>query len=140
MRHYSKKRRAREDEARGFRRQLIADVGCCEHCGVKAFDRGRSTQLCVHEIANGPLRQKALDKPYAVLVLCWPCNLLATDKRRWSEAAQLACLQRSRPDHYDLAAYNFLVNERAPNRITQQDVIDSVSTPLGRKGSKGVQG
>lgn len=125
LRHYSKKRRAREDEARDFRRGLVADVGRCEHCGAKEFDRGRSTKLCVHEIANGPLRQKALDKPYAVLVLCWPCNLLATDKGRWSEAAQLACLQRSRPDHYDLAAYNFLVNPRAPLRITQEEVDQS---------------
>ena len=125
MRHYSKKRRAREDEARGFRQDLVAQVGCCEHCGVQAIQRGRETKLCVHEIANGPLRQKALDKPYAVLVLCWPCNLLATDKGRWSEAAQLACLQRSRPDHYDLVAYNHLVNPRAPLRITQDEVDSS---------------
>lgn len=119
LRRYSSKRRAREDEAKPFRDSLIQQVGRCERCGT------RRARLCVHEIANGPLRQKALDKPYAVLVLCWPCNGLATDKGTWSEAAQLKCLKESRPDHYDLASYNFLVNPRAPERITEAEVASS---------------
>jgi hypothetical protein len=122
----SQKRRERYQEAREFREALIASVGHCEHCGgTPGRHRASRDHLCVHEIANGPLRQKALDKPYAVLVLCWPCNQLATDKGRWSEAGQLHCLLAARPDDFDLVAYNALVNPRAPNRITIEEVRES---------------
>ncbi len=80
------------------------------------------SNLCVHEIANGPLRRKALDKPYATLVLCWWCNGLVTNKGVWPEARQLAVLLTEATKDYDLVAYNRLVNERAPNRITQEEV------------------
>jgi hypothetical protein len=81
------------------------------------------SQLCCHEIANGPNRQKALDKPYAILVLCWHCNGTAVeDKAKWPQARQLALLQRVAPEHYNLPAFNALVNPRAPNRITQSEV------------------
>ena len=67
-------------------------------------------------------RQQALDKPYAILVLCWGCNGEAVeDRAAWPEARQLALLQRLAPADYDLAAYNALVG-RGPNRITQEDV------------------
>lgn len=80
------------------------------------------SRLCVHEIANGPNRQKALDQPYALLVLCWWCNSeVVTDKREWPEARQLSLLKRRAPDNYDLTAYNTLVG-RGPNRITEEDV------------------
>ena len=78
--------------------------------------------LCVHEIARGPLRQKALDKEYATLVVCGFCHELVGDKSQWPEARQLAVLKRSRPDDFDLAAYNALVNPRAPNRIAIEEV------------------
>ena len=81
------------------------------------------SQLCVHEIANGIHRTAAQDKPYATLVLCWLCNgYKVTNKRQWPEARQLAVLKHSRPDEYDLTAYNTLVNPRAPERITQGEV------------------
>lgn len=83
--------------------------------------------MCCHEIANGPLRQIALDKPFALLVVCWWCNGLLCNKSRWPEARQLAVLQRAAPDDYDLAAYNALVNPRAPNRITQEEVDEFIS-------------
>jgi len=123
LKRYSLKRSQREAEAKPFRDGLIAKVGYCEKCGVAGQGNGHpNARLCVHEIANGPLRQKALDQPYAVLVLCWPCNGLATDKGTWPEAEQLACLKINRPEDYDLKAYNRLVNERAPNRITEEEV------------------
>ena len=74
---------------------------------------------------NASNRQKALDKPYAVLVLCWGCNGLATDKGTWSEAAQLKCLKESRPEDYDLVAYNHLVNPRAPNRLEPFEIDEA---------------
>ncbi len=79
--------------------------------------------LVVHEIANGPNRQAALDKPFACLVLCWWCNgHVVTDKSQWPESRQLATLRRCIPENYDLVAYNALVNPRAPLRITQDEV------------------
>ncbi len=82
-----------------------------------------SSQLCVHEIANGPHRDKSLDKPYATLVLCWHCNgHVVTDKKEWPQARQLAVLLDADPASYDLPAFNALVNPRASNRITTQDV------------------
>lgn len=80
-------------------------------------------QLCVHEIAGGPLRQKSLDKPFATLVLCWHCNQHEVeDKAKWPRVRQLALLQKRSPEDYDLAAFCNLVNPRAPSYITQEEV------------------
>ena len=78
--------------------------------------------MCCHEIANGTNREKALDKPYAILVLCWWCNSEEVEnKAKWPEARQLALLQRQSPVCYDLVKYNSLVGY-GPERITQDDV------------------
>jgi hypothetical protein len=56
-------------------------------------------------------------------VLCWYCNeYVVTDKRLWPEARQLGILKRKSPGDFDLSAYNALVNPRAPNRITLEDI------------------
>ena len=97
----------------------------CEHSPKHPWrDKPRElSQLCVHEVANGPLRQKALDKAFATLVLCWFCNsYVVTNKKVWPEARQLALLLDRAPEDFDLAAYNALVNPRAPNRITLEEV------------------
>lgn len=97
-------------------------------CGHSPANRWRDkpaecSRLCCHEIANGPNRQKAIDKPYAILVLCWHCNGEEVEnKAAWPEARQLALLQDRSPNDYDLAAYNYLMNPQAPNRITQEEV------------------
>lgn len=128
MRRVSKKRQALMKDATPMRRSLIDQVGKCEICGASPRHRRRGVpreldQLCCHEIANGPLRAKAIDKPFAILVLCWYCNgHVVTNKAAWPEPRQLSVLRRSRPADYDLLAYNQLVNERAPNRITEADV------------------
>jgi hypothetical protein len=81
------------------------------------------SQLVVHEVAGGACRALSLDKPYACLVLCAYCNLYEVeDKRKWPQARQLAVLMRKSPEDYDLAAFNYLVNPNAPNRITQEEV------------------
>lgn len=125
MKRISDKRRRRETEAKPVRDELIAQVGRCEVCGIRPGQTWLSN-LCVHEIANGKNRQKALDKRHAVLVTCIQCNCIEVeDKARYPEARQLAILRKSRPDDFDLVAYNALVNPRAPNRITLEEVDEA---------------
>lgn len=89
------------------------------------------SQLCVHEIANGPDRQKALDKPYAVLCLCWACNGGPfEDKGEWPEARQLALLATCRLSDFDLTEYLLLTNPCAPWRIELQEVLAYMSDEL----------
>lgn len=79
--------------------------------------------MCCHEIANGPDRFAALDKPFAILVLCWFCNgHEVEDRAKWPESRQLAVLKRCSPGSYDLAKYLELTNPRAPKRITEEEV------------------
>lgn len=128
MKRISEKRRKREAEAKPARDALIAEVGECEHCGASQDyphqDLPRElSQLCVHEIANGPHRQKALDKRFATLVLCWHCNgETFEDKGEMPESRQLAVLFTSRPRDFDLPAYLELTSPRAPDRITYDEV------------------
>ena len=115
---------------------MIAAAGSCEICGHSPArphigKPWEVSQLCCHEIANGPLRQKALDQPFALLVLCWWCNgYVVTDKKLWPEARQLGVLRAKRPNDYDLTAYNALVGY-GPDRITEEDV-DVQKLALGR--------
>ena len=129
MKSMSDKRRKREREAAPFRKALAKRVGECENCGRSPINRkGAMTELAklaVHEIANGPHRQKALDKPYAVLVLCWGCNSGPfNDKGEWPEARQLALLAINRPMDFDLAAYLELTSPNAPRRIEIAEVLE----------------
>ena len=129
MKQKSTIRKNREAEAKPFRDKLVADVGECEHCGCSPSNRqGRMSdlvRLAVHEIASGTHRQKALDKPYAVLVLCWACNSGPfQDRSGWPESKQLALLARSRPKDFDLAAYLELTSPNAPRRIEIQEILD----------------
>lgn len=120
-------------EAKPVRDELISRVGCCEICGASPARPRRGvpldlSQLCCHEIANGPLREKALDQPYALLVLCWYCNgHEVVDKSEWPEARQLAVLAESRPEDFDLEAFCYLMNPRAPNRVTLDEVIEHMA-------------
>ncbi len=135
MQRMSKKRRRFMNLVKPIRSGLINEVGRCEICrrtpGAPAKDVPRElTQLCCHEIANGPLRAQALDKRFALLVLCWYCNgHVVTNKAVWPQARQLAFLRSSRPQDFDLVAFNHLVNPNAPDRIT----IDEVDSYGGQR-------
>jgi hypothetical protein len=115
----------RARECRKFREALMQRVGRCDIClhdpkRVRPSDI--AWEMCVHEIARGTHRQKALDKPFATLVLCYLCHYeLHNGKTYWTEAMQLAVLKKRRPADYDLAAYNRLIG-LGPNRITEEDV------------------
>lgn len=134
LRRQSAKHRQRADECRDIRRELVLSVGRCEMCGHDPTNHKAGAiawRLDAHEIANGPNRQKALDKPFALLVLCWLCNSEeATNKTVWPEARQLALLKTKRPWDYNLADYNALVNPRAPNGITAAEVDAEVERTL----------
>lgn len=144
MRRVSLKRQRRMKEAKPVRDELISRVGCCEICGASPSRPRRGvpldlSQLCCHEIANGPLREKALDQPYALLVLCWYCNgHEVVDKSEWPEARQLAVLAESRPEDFDLEAFCYLMNPRAPNRVTLDEVIEHGTSKNKRAGSDGI--
>lgn len=126
MRHQSPRRKRLIREVKPIRDGLLREVGQCEICGTspkrQRIGIPELSQLCCHEIACGPLRHKALGCRFALLVLCWGCNTRVMRKATWPEARQLAVLRRSRPGDYDLAAYNRLVNENAPERITDYEV------------------
>lgn len=82
-------------------------------------------RLAVHEIASGVYRQKALDKPYAVLVLCWECNSGPFQNRaEWPESRQLALLARRRPRDFNLTAYLELTSPKAIKRIEIHEVME----------------
>jgi len=116
MRPYTKKRAARNRQAEPVRKALLREVPLCEACNRNMSDE-------VHEIARGnALRQKAMDKRYACLVVCWMCHHGPLSSRaEWPESRQLAALRRSRPRDFDLAAFNALVG-RGANRVSEEDV------------------
>jgi len=128
MRRVSKKTAARIAECREFRAELVREVGHCELCGhdpslVNRLRQGRiAWALHVHEIARGPHRMKALDKRFALLVVCYLCHEYRLSSRaELPEARQLAALLTSRPHDFDLPAFNALVGY-GPRRITEEEV------------------
>jgi len=128
LRRISKKARKRADEARPIRAALLAEHRECQICGASPRRPHRGlplgcSALAVHEIADGPSRQACLDKRFGCLVVCWACNSgCLKDALAWPESKQLAVLKRDRPQDFDLAAYNMLVNPRAKDRITVAEV------------------
>lgn len=120
----SDKARRRYQEARPIREALRSEVGRCEISGVSGVP------LDVHEICRGVHRQKALDKRYALLVVCRRAHDELGSAAKWPEARQLAVLAESRLFDFDLKAYLNLTNPRAPNRITLQEVQAFMSDEL----------
>lgn len=117
MRQISKLRRKREAEAKPVRDALRA-LGHCEICGVS------KTHLDVHEICRGVHRQAALDKPFALLLLCRKCHDNVGSAAEWPEARQLAVLAKSRPPQFSLEDYLSLTSPRAPRRIEIHEVLE----------------
>lgn len=128
MRQMSERRRMREEAARPVRDALKRRVRMCEVC----LGTCEPMMLAVHEIANGPLRQAALDQLYAVLVVCWGPNYWTGDDchrltQNEPEARQLARLLICRPEDYNLPAYLKLTRPGAPRRITEAEVRAEVA-------------
>lgn len=122
MRKMSKKTRARFLEAKPVRDSLRESVGRCEVCD-RAYFTGSVVPLDVHEICRGVHRQKALDKPFALLVVCRWCHEHLGSAKLWSEEKQLALLAERRLQDWDLEAYLQLTSPRAPRRITMEEVV-----------------
>lgn len=131
LRYRSTKTQAREEEAKPERRLMVHEGGNrCWICNTTPTRRKYPIRdlnnICVHEIANGPHRLKALDKRHSTLILCWNCNQNVVTG--WKETRQLALLMSVRPEWYDLAAHNNLVNPNAPRRIEQHEVDAELPT------------
>ncbi len=126
MRRVSEKTAARVAACQVFRELLVQEVGCCEICGHDPLTIRPGNirwNLYCHEIARGADRLKALDKRFAILVVCHHCHMeWLDDAKEWPEAHQLASLKKSRPEDYDLTAYLRLKNPNAPAAITQDEV------------------
>ncbi len=90
-------------QCRQQRRDLVAERWLCECCLKRQ-------SMCVHEIANGPNRELALDDRRLQLATCWPCNSEElTDKGKWPVAWQLGMLRESRPEDFDLDHANVIL-------------------------------
>ena len=117
MRKVSETRRRRNLEAKPVR-DALRDLGHCEICGDSR------SHLDVHEIARGPHRQVALDKPYALLLVCRRCHEeKLSSAADWPEARQLAILAKSRPMAFSLTDYLELTSPKALRRIEINEVI-----------------
>lgn len=122
MKRFSPKRLARNAEAQDFRAELVERVTLCEFCGEPARP---DNPLVVHEVAMGNgHRHKAMDKPYAVLVLhWWRCHPAI---HRMSRAQQLAILKHRRPDSYDIEAYYALIGRRFPDELDIEAAVNEL--------------
>lgn len=122
MKRMSDKTRKRFLQAKPIRDGLRESVGRCEVCDHRYFV-GSVTPLDVHEISRGVHRQKSLDKPFALLVVCRWCHEHLGSAKLWSEAKQLALLAERRLHDWDLEAYLELTSPRAPRRIELEEVV-----------------
>lgn len=124
MRPVSKKRQELMRKVKPIRDGLRAEVGRCELCGCS---RG---MLDLHEICRGVNRSKALDKRFALLVVCRRCHEDLSSARVWPEAKQLAALAERRLFDFDLKVFLELTNPRAPKRVTLDEVLQYMSDEL----------
>lgn len=123
MKRISDKARRRYAEAKPIREALRSEVQRCEVSGaVGPFD--------VHEICRGVNRSKALDKRFALLVVCRAAHEELGSASKWPEARQLAVLAERRLFDFDLKAYLELTSPKAPKRITLEEVQKYMSNEL----------
>jgi excisionase family DNA binding protein len=120
MKRMSDKARKRYLEAKPIRDKLLREsLSVCEVCKKCS----PMYPLDVHEISRGVNRQKSLDKPFALLVVCRWCHEELGSAKEWPEARQLAVLAESRLCDWDLTAYLELTSPRAPKRIELHEVV-----------------
>lgn len=124
MKKMSDKARRRYQEAKPIRDDLRKSVGRCECCGR------HGGVLDVHEISRGAHRQKALDKRFALLLLCRWCHEEFGDAALWPEPRQLALLAERRLTDWDLEAYLRMTDPWAPRRIELSEVVSHMSNEI----------
>lgn len=123
MKRISDKARKRYQEAKSVR-DALRELGRCEICG------NSTRTLDVHEICRGVHRQKALDKLFALLLVCRACHEELGSAAIWPEARQLALLAERRLHDWDLDAYLRLTSPRALRRIEIEDVVTYMKDEL----------
>lgn len=106
MRQWSKKRRKRWEEVEQWREDFKRDHPRCEFC-LKPLGYGD-----LHELTPGSSRQKALDKPYAILHVHRQCHDVL---EMITIPNQLAYLLRADEERFDLEAYWRLIGRRWPS-------------------------
>jgi ribosomal protein S14 len=117
VRAKSTTRKKREAEAKPVR-DALRTLGHCEICGDSR------SHLDVHEICRGSYRQAALDKPFALLLVCRKCHEELGSAKEWPEARQLSVLAKSRPSQFNLLAYLALTSPKAPRRIEIEEIME----------------
>lgn len=118
----AKRTAKRKRDTHDMRWQLCVEVGKCEVCGVKKV----AYRLCCHEIARGVSRLAALDKRYAILVVCAGCHEQVQNEPL---VRQLARLYLSRQADLDCVKFNRL-RRRGPDAITTAEVMTEVDLLL----------
>lgn len=124
MKRMSDKARERYLAAKPIRDALRSEVGRCEISGATGLP------LDVHEICRGVNRSKALDKRFALLVVCRRSHEELGSAGKWPEAKQLAILAERRLFDFNLKAYLELTSPNAPNRVTLEEVLEHMSDEL----------
>lgn len=115
MRHTSKKRATLMRKWGPIRAAFVMETNFCWVCG-------RTWNLCVHEMARGSHREKALTERLTWLVACGQCNSGPLhDHREWPLARQLALKYMHDQEHFDLVGFNRL-RDREPDAITFDQV------------------
>jgi 5-methylcytosine-specific restriction endonuclease McrA len=121
MKPVSNKRQSRNREAKPIRDKFAADHPNCMVCGRPADD--------THEIARGPARRKAQDKPFALLRLCRECH--DDVHAKWSLGQQYALKALMDNGNYDRVALNRL-RCREDDAISEREVWMEVAVVLRR--------
>ncbi len=135
LRRQSKKNRQRAAQVRGLRLRLVNEIGRCMACGYSSRNPNprlpiQLSKLACHEILRGSgNRQRVLDEPSCLLVLCAFCNCHEfTDAGKWPIQRQLCLQQQRAPDWYDLRRFNELKSTSAPDGVTQAEVDSYAET------------
>lgn len=124
MRHKSIKRAKLDRAVKKLRDRLREDVGRCEICGRSGC------VLDIHEICRGSFRERALDKLFAVLVVCRSCHEELGSAAMWPESRQLAIIADKRLQDWSLKDYLRLTSPRAPKRIELKEVVAHMDRKL----------
>jgi hypothetical protein len=121
MRRNTPARAAANRAADKWRKEFLATISRCEYCG-------KHGDLCLHEVARGIHRRKAITAPYAILavhhLVCHEAVALESIER------QLARLYLVDASRLDLVAFNRL-RGRAPEAIIFSDLSPHIAALLG---------